>query len=261
MMNRYVEHTDYGTQYLNWRNNSTNRYNDIWWGYDYAGQFNDLYEIWDAPIMDNLGNSQLKPGDYCYEDWNGDGVIDENDLHPIKYGAQTSPVLYYGLTLDLSWKGIDLTAVFQGGAFNNVKYDWYLSTPFIYDKNGPDFFFDRWHMEDASADPLDPRTKWVRGYLPTTSQGSNAMSLNTSTSAASLHEASYIRLKSLELGYTLPKKWVQKVNASSVRVFTNAYNLLTCTGLKYLDPEHPSSGYGTTYPLICTVNFGVNIKF
>ena len=76
-----------------------------------------------------------------------------------------------------------------------------------------------------------------------------------------LHEASYIRLKSLELGYTLPKKWVQKVNASSVRVFTNAYNLLTCTGLKYLDPEHPSSGYGTTYPLICTVNFGVNIKF
>lgn len=261
MMNRYVEHTDYGTQYLNWRNNSTNRYNDIWWGYDYAGQFNDLYEIWDAPIMDNLGNSQLKPGDYCYEDWNGDGVIDENDLHPIKYGAQTTPVLYYGLTFDLSWKGIDLTAVFQGGAFNNVKYDWYLSTPFIYDKNGPDFFFDRWHMEDASADPLDPRTKWVRGYLPTTSQGSNAMSLNTSTSAASLHEASYIRLKSLELGYTLPKKWVQKVNASSVRVFTNAYNLLTFTGLKYLDPEHPSSGYGTTYPLICTVNFGVNIKF
>lgn len=260
-MNRYVEHTDYGTQYLNWRNNSANRYTDIWWGYDYAGQFKDLYEIWNAPIMDKLGNAQLKPGDYSYEDWNGDGVIDENDLHPIKFGAQTTPVLYYGLTFDFSWKGIDLTAVFQGGAFNNVKYDWYLSTPFIYDKNGPDFFYDRWHMEDASADPLDPRTKWIAGYLPTTSQGSSAMGLNTSTSSASLHDASYIRLKSLELGYTFPERWVKKINASSFRVFANAYNLLTITGLKYLDPEHPSSGYGTTYPLICTVNFGVNIKF
>lgn len=260
-MNRYVEHTDYGTQYLNWRNNSANRYTDIWWGYDYAGQFKDLYEIWNAPIMDKLGNAQLKPGDYSYEDWNGDGVIDENDLHPIKFGAQTTPVLYYGLTFDFSWKGIDLTAVFQGGAFNNVKYDWYLSTPFIYDKNGPDFFYDRWHMEDASADPLDPRTKWIAGYLPTTSQGSSAMGLNTSTSSASLHDASYIRLKSLELGYTFHERWVKKINASSFRVFANAYNLLTITGLKYLDPEHPSSGYGTTYPLICTVNFGVNIKF
>lgn len=260
-MNRYVEHTDYGTQYLNWRNNSANRYTDIWWGYDYAGQFKDLYEIWNAPIMDKLGNAQLKPGDYSYEDWNGDGVIDENDLHPIKFGAQTTPVLYYGLTFDFSWKGIDLTAVFQGGAFNNVKYDWYLSTPFIYDKNGPDFFYDRWHMEDASADPLDPRTKWIAGYLPTTSQGSSAMGLNTSTSSASLHDASYIRLKSLELGYTFPERWVKKINASSFRVFANAYNLLTITGIKYLDPEHPSSGYGTTYPLICTVNFGVNIKF
>lgn len=260
-MNRYVEHTDYGTQYLNWRNNSANRYTDIWWGYDYAGQFKDLYEIWNAPIMDKLGNAQLKPGDYSYEDWNGDGVIDENDLHPIKFGAQTTPVLYYGLTFDFSWKGIDLTAVFQGGAFNNVKYDWYLSTPFIYDKNGPDFFYDRWHMEDVSADPLDPRTKWIAGYLPTTSQGSSAMGLNTSTSSASLHDASYIRLKSLELGYTFPERWVKKINASSFRVFANAYNLLTITGLKYLDPEHPSSGYGTTYPLICTVNFGVNIKF
>lgn len=259
-MNRYVEHTDYGTQYLNWKNNSTNRYNDIWWGYDYSGQFTSLQEIWNAPIMDNLGNSQLKPGDYSYEDWNGDGVIDSNDSHPITFGAQTTPVLYYGLTIDMAWKGFDLTAVFQGGAFNNVKYEWYLSTPFIYDKNGPDFFYDRWHMEDASADPMDPRTVWVSGYLPTTSQSSTAMSLNTSTSRASLHDASYVRLKSVEIGYTLPKKWVKRINASSVRVFSNGYNLLTITGLKYLDPEHPSSGYGTTYPLTCTVNFGVSIK-
>jgi len=260
-MNRYVEHTDYGTQYLNWKNNSSNRYNDIWWGYDYSGQFKDYEQIWNWANMDNLGNSELKPGDYAYEDWNGDGIIDSNDQHPIAFGAQSTPVLYYGFTLDFAWRGIDVSAVFQGGAFNQVKYDWYLSTPFIYDKNGPDFFYDRWHMEDPSADPKDPGTKWIKGYLPATSQGSTAMALNTANSSASLHNASYLRLKSLEVGYTIPRKFTGKAGINSMRVFTNAYNLLTFTGLKYLDPEHPSSGYGTTYPLICTVNLGVNIKF
>ena len=237
------------------------RYNDIWWGYDYTGQFGSLEQIWGAPIMDSRGNSELKPGDYSYGDWNGDGVIDDNDKHPIAFGSQSTPVMYYGFTIDMSWKGIDLTAVFQGGAFNNVKYDWYLASPFIYDKNGPAYFYDRYHMSDPSADPKDPRTEWVKGYLPTTSQGSEAMSLNTSTSKASLHDASYLRLKSLEIGYTFPQKWMSKVKVKNLRVFANAYNLFTITGLKYLDPEHPSSGYGTTYPLICTVNFGVNLKF
>jgi len=260
-MNMYVESTDYGTQWLNWKNNSTNRYNDIWWGYDYAGQFQSYSQIFGWANMDSLGNSELKPGDYAYEDWNGDGVIDSNDSHPITFGAQSTPVLYYGFTFDLSWKGIDFAAVFQGGAFNQVKYDWYLSTPFIYDKNGPEFFYDRWHMVDPAADPKDPRTEWIPGYLPTTSQSSTAMALNTATSAASLHNASYLRLKSVELGYTLPKAWTSKIKMQSLRVFANAYNLLTFTGLKYLDPEHPSSGYGTTYPLIMTCNFGVNVKF
>ena len=257
----YVEQEPYGTQYLNWRNMAKDRYNDIWWGYDYTGQFGSLEQIWGAPIMDSRGNSELKPGDYSYGDWNGDGVIDDNDKHPIAFGSQSTPVMYYGFTIDMSWKGIDLTAVFQGGAFNNVKYDWYLASPFIYDKNGPAYFYDRYHMSDPSADPKDPRTEWVKGYLPTTSQGSEAMSLNTSTSKASLHDASYLRLKSLEIGYTFPQKWMSKVKVKNLRVFANAYNLFTITGLKYLDPEHPSSGYGTTYPLICTVNFGVNLKF
>ncbi len=261
LMNIYVEHTDYGTQYLNWKNNSENRYNDIWWGYDYAGQFQNYEQIWSWPIMDSLGNHELKPGDYSYYDWNEDGVIDSGDSHPIAFGAQTTPVLYYGFTIDMQWKGIDLAAVFQGGAFNSVKYDWYLATPFIYDKNGPNFFYDRWHMADPAADPLDPRTEWIPGYLPTTSQGSPAMNLNVSNSRASLRDASYLRLKSLEIGYTFPKAWMSKVRISSLRVFANAYNLLTFTSLKYLDPEHPSSGYGTTYPLIMTTNFGVNIKF
>ncbi|MCR5549199.1 MAG: TonB-dependent receptor [Bacteroidales bacterium] len=261
MMNIYVEHTDYGTKYLDWRNNASNRFNDIWWGYDYAGQFQNYEQIWNWPVMDALGNSELKPGDYSYYDWNEDGVIDDNDIHPIAYGAQTTPVLYYGMTLDFQWKGIDLTAVFQGGALNSVKYDWYLSTPFIYDKNGPDFFYDRWHMADPAADPKDPRTEWIPGYLPTTSQGSTAMNLNVSNSRASIKDASYLRLKSLEIGYTFPEKWMKTAGIESLRVFANAYNLLTFTGLKYLDPEHPSSGYGTTYPLIMTVNFGVNINF
>ena len=150
-----------------------------------------------------------------------------------------------------------MTMLLQGGALSNVMYSWYLSIPFIDNKNGPNFFYDRWHMQDPTADPKDPRTVWVAGYLPTTSQGSTAMSLNSSASTSSIHRTDYLRCKSLELGYTIP----HVLGIKNTRIYCSAYNLFTITGLKYLDPEHPSSGYGLTYPLIRTINFGASLKF
>jgi hypothetical protein len=71
----------------------------------------------------------------------------------------------------------------------------------------------------------------------------------------------YLRLKSIELGYTVPKYLVSKVGISNLRFYVNGYNLLTFCNMKYIDPEHTSDTYGDIYPLNKTVTFGVNVKF
>src|SRR3546814_4730679 len=112
-------------------------------------------------------------GDYKYLDWNEDGVIDDKDVHPImggNYGQQSTPKLSYGMSLFAEYQGFDLSVVFQGGAMGTIMYDWILARPFISDQSGPDFFYDRWLMKDPLADPKDPRTEWVPGTLPPTSQ-------------------------------------------------------------------------------------------
>ncbi len=265
---KVVTRTQDDNQYSNWRNNTNNRYTDIWWGVDSPGQFSSLEQIWGHAIYtgpSKTGNAALKPGDYIYEDWNEDGVIDDKDTHPLRKGRLSTtngiPMLIYGMTLEAQFKGFDFTMVFQGGAFSSIMYNYTLQAPFISDQNGPDFFYDRWHMADPKADPLDPRTKWISGFLPTTSQGSEAMNMNAKTSDSSLHRSDYLRCKSLEIGYSLPSAITNWIGIKGVRVYFSAYNLFTITSLAYLDPEHPNSTFGLLYPLTRTINFGANIKF
>ena len=77
---RYKERTPSGNSYDNWRNNLTDRYNDIWFGYGDGGRYTSWDQIINSPIF--AGNATL-PGDYIYEDWNGDGTIDDMDKYPI----------------------------------------------------------------------------------------------------------------------------------------------------------------------------------
>ncbi len=261
--NVYVERAESTDQYGNWLSNTSNRYNDIWWGYGTEGLFQNYDEIYSYAILDGSGNSYIKPGDYKLEDWNEDGVIDSWDIHPIASGrnAQNTPRIFFGSTFSAQFKGFDLTAVFQGGALMTVKYSDFLSNPFYFDMNGADIFYDRWHMEDPTADPKDPNTVWVSGTYPTISQSSPAMGLNFSTNSMTVKRADYVRLKSIELGYTLPKSITDKVGLQGVRIYGTAYNLFTLTKLKYLDPEHPSSNNDLLYPLMRTINFGGSINF
>lgn len=125
-------------------------------------------------------------------------------------------------------------------------------------------------MDDAScgaarepaANPYDPATKWVAGEYGYTGSTANP------NSEHGLQNARYLRLKNLEIGYSLPKKWLTKVGIENVRIYASAYNLLTITGLDYLDPEfyiHPSDGgasnMGYFYPINKTYTIGLNVKF
>jgi len=115
-------------------------------------------------------------------------------------------------------------------------------------------FLDRYHPTDPKADPYDPNTVWTPGYFALTGSTANTNSLSN------IHSAAYVRLKSAELGYTLPDGVAKKLGIKGARIFANGYNILTITGLKYLDPEHPSANYGYLYPLDKIYSIGVNVK-
>lgn len=261
--NRYVERTESGNSYSNWMStNNTNRYNDIWMGWGANGRFETWTDLaYAAAYGKGNGSNNSLPGDYIYEDWNGDGVIDDNDKHPIattvsKNGAnQNYPLLNFGLTLSGEWKGLDCNLTFQGAGMSYVAYGDQLSQPLGWNGNALDMFLDRWHPVDPKADPYDPANSWYTGYY---SYGGTTPDQN---SEFSIQKGDYMRLKTIEIGYTFPQKWTKVVKVQSLRLYVNAYNLFTITNVKGLDPEKPSALYGQMYPLNRTYNFGASITF
>jgi len=261
----YQERNRDGNSYSNWRNNPNNRYNDIWFGLGYEGQFQNYDEIVNSPFFTGRGTL---PGDYIYEDWNADGVIDGMDEYPIATsinpnsnevaggGARRNiPLLTFGSTFSFDYKGFDLNFLLQGGAMSYVAYGEQLIIPLAFDGNALDIFMDRWHPTDPTADPYNPATSWTQGYHAYTGTVINEKSRR------GIQNGSYVRLKSAELGYTFPKAWINKAGVSGLRLFASAYNLFTITGIKGVDPEHPAEIYSYLYPNSQTYNFGVSLTF
>lgn len=235
----------------NWRNNTSFRYKNIWWGYKDIGQFQSTEDIANSPVQDGNGNLTLVPGDIKYEDYNHDGVIDDNDIHPI--GRGTTPEIMYGLTFAAQWKGLDCTVFFQGAGNFNAYLSDDTANPLFNGANTLTAFMNRWHHEDI----YDTSTPWIPGKYPSTY--ASGKQNNQKVSTFWLQDASYLRLKELQIGYTLPKAWLQHIGLESVRVFFSGYNLLTFTGMELLDPES-TGGKGRYYPQQKIISFGLNIK-
>ena len=131
-------------------------------------------------------------------------------------------------------------------------------------------YFDRWHAADATADPYDPNTKWVSGKYPALRKSfdgtlDNGNSWGQGAISFWNPDATYLRVKSVELGYNLPKDFCKKLGLSSGRIYVNGFNLFTFCNklLKNADPEREERDWGANlaYPLMRTYNFGVNINF
>lgn len=236
-----------------WRNRTNNRNKDIWWGYTASGQYQNHQQIRDSRTPTSL---LTMPGDWYYQDWNEDGQIDDKDMHPI--ATQNMPVLNFGLTIDLMYKGFDATLNFQGAAKVYSEYGEALVEPLSFDGGALERFLDRWHPKDIGSDWFSPATEWIPGYYPVTGH-------NTGLGTASVQNASYLRLKTLEVGYTLPRPIVSKVGIKNLRVYVSAYNLFTITGLKDMDPERPGTDTSIvayySYPNNKTYNVGAIVKF
>ena len=214
--------------------------------------------------QDALG-SQWSAGDIMYKDLNGDGKIDAGsstlgDPGDKKIIGNSTPRYRFGLTLDGSWKGFDLSLFFQGVA----KRDYLLSGPYFWGaRNGQwhSVGFDyHWDFFRPEGDPLGGN---VDSYYPRPlfDQGSK----NQQDQTRYLQNAAYVRLKNLQLGYTFPKAWVNKIGLQNLRLYFSGDNLFTITGLHgYYDPEALGAAgdqMGKVYPLSRTYSVGMNINF
>ena len=254
-MNLYKEQAPYKNAYLNWRNNGADRWQNIGWGYKAIGQFSSYEEILNAPIQDGQGNISLMPGDVKLEDFNHDGVINDLDQQPVNRDG--TPEIFFGMNLSVQWKGVDFSMMLQGAT--HYTYAIQYREPFLQKGlgNGYQMFTDRWHRED----PTDLNSKWIAGRFPTT----RINSVPDSNGYASTYwnpNVWYLRLKNIELGYTLPKNLTLKAGIQSFRVYVGGYNLLTFapSSVDGMDPEG-SALYGMYYPQMKTVNLGFNVEF
>jgi len=250
--NLFYEHGAIGSSWRNWQNNQTNRLQGVQSGLQGAGQFQSWNDILASPTY--IGRGTIV-GDYIYEDWNGDGEINGNDVHPIRYNQY--PWMNFSLIADASYKGFDLNFLFQGSALSSLVYGEQLREPLWGNGNSGAMvqFLDRWHPADPKADPYDPQTVWISGHYAYTG------TLPDPNSSFNVVNSAYLRLKSVELGYTIPSRYVTKAGVKNLRLSVNAYNLFTITKVKYVDPEHPNDLYGYIYPLNKTYSVGLNIKF
>ncbi len=239
----------YGNSYERWRyDNLTNRYQGVQFGYEAIGRFDNWEEIW---AFDQYKENNVLPGDYQYQDWNGDGEINGLDEHP--YAFDQTPWMNYSLNFGFDWKGLDFSMLWQGTAMGSFMYDEPLYS--IWGENGGgalEIFMDRWHPVGNYSDVYDPNLKWTSGHYAFTGHSPHKNSEFNRVSTA------YLRLKSIEVGYTIPMK---EKTGFGLRVYVNAYNPITITGVKYVDPEHPDSDMGRMYPLNKTITAGLSFSF
>ena len=198
-------------------------------------------------------NQTTYPGDLIYEDYNEDGKIDDDDRQIV---GSLVPRYTYGLTLDFAWKGIGLSAQFQGVGKANAYISGYFTQPCV--SGGT---FRKEHLDSWTADNPDaafPRLSYVSD-------------LNRKASTFWMADASYLRLKNLQLSYTLPASVSRKIKAKSIMLFANATNLFTISDYyQGYDPETAYQGgengattgsIGDNYPLVRTFTIGAEIRF
>ena len=244
-----------------YRASGVNRYANIFWGYEAIGQFKSFEEINNYPVnIDNEGNRTLRPGSIIYKDQNGDGVINGYDERPIGYTTTGQPNIQYGLQLGFDFKGFDFSADFSGGALYSWNQNWEMRWP--YQNTGAlrkAIYDDRWHR----ADIFDLNSAWIPGKYPALSFNESWRSDYNNGSYNStfwLHNVKYLRARTIELGYSLPQRILDRLKINRARIYVNGYNLFSVDNLSAyeVDPEIADDN-GLQYPQNKFVNIGFNI--
>lgn len=219
-------------------------------GYIAEGLFQSQAEINAAPKLEGY---TAQPGDIKYRDLNGDGLINQFDQTAI---GQNKPLIFYGLNFGIKFKSFDLSAIIQGVSNRKIYIDGSNEWPFqLSPSNGIQVFgqsfgqawqhnLNRWTPENAA-----------NATFPRVSLGNNIN--NYAVSTYWFHSGDYLRVRNIELGYTLPKYLIKKIKLNRARVFVSGTNLLTLASFDRIDPEVNEGAY----PIQRVINLGLNVKF
>lgn len=229
-------------------------------GFRLGQEFGYLID-WDSPgngyftSQDEIDNyypygfgGKPRVGDFVYKDVNGDGVIDQKDLSPIGYST-TVPGLNYGISLGLNFKGIDFNVLFSGLG----RYSKYYSGQGVVEWTKQGTYFD-WTRNGWTEE------RYKNGEKITYPAISTSQTVSHTENDFFIQNRSFLRLKNIELGYTLPERFLSKVGVKALRVYVSGQNLFVWDNLRitHIDPEQNNS-YG--YPITKNVTLGLNINF
>ena len=224
------------------------------YGYEIEGIYQSDEEIHNHLVtFDRSGNPVnsysglvAAPGDIRFKDQNKDGIIDID--HDRVALGDPSPDFLYSLNAGVKFKGFDLSIFLQGVYGGEGWSSGELVSPFFNGYNTAGWMVDRWT-------PEKPNNTYQRVYIDN--------QRSAIKSAYYVEDMSYLRLKNLELGYTIPSQWLSKISLSGVRIYVSGQNLFTLTSYKGFDPERagvqPTNIY--SYPLVKTFTTGINVTF
>ena len=200
-------------------------------------------------------------GDIKYKDIDGNGVI--NDLDKVPIGKSTTPEIIYGMGFSTGFKGFDFSIFFQGSANSSFFIDTWRSSPFISVQDTEEQggftgitnnqLLKVWADSHWSEQNRDIYAKW-----PRLSANQNVILNNQQPSTWFIQEGAFLRLKSIELGYTLPTTLASKMHMTKLRLYASATNLHSWSTFKLWDPE--LAGNGFKYPIQRVINFGINLS-
>lgn len=231
-----------------------------YFGYKTDGLFQSYDEIANSSLP--VGAS-VQPGDVKYVDQNEDGVIDEKDRVIL---GNAFPRYTFGFTYNMTWKGFDLNVMLQGVGKRSMYLRGELIEPFH--SNYSYCIYE--HQLDFWT-PTNPDARWPRLVAPGSSSSTNNWGM--AGSDIYLLNAAYLRVKNIQIGYTLPKALTQKFGVQKLRVSVNTENPLTFTKNSFIDPESSEFGSdmggiggigansGRNYPTLTYYGFGLDIEF
>jgi len=201
-----------------------------------------------------------KPGDFHYADVNKDGVVDDRDKLPV--GFSDIPESTYGFSYGFNWKGIDFSMMWQGAFHVSLNIASESLYEFCEGGKVMDIHQGRWayYTDPFTGEQIDTRATATYPRLH-----SQSSSPNWTTNSFFLYNSSYLKLRNMEIGYTLPIKQLKVLGINQLRVYANANNLLTFSKVKQLDPEGPGYGgnqeRGWNYPQLAIYSMGLNVTF
>lgn len=220
-------------------------------GYRTDGFFNYQGDVVNRPYY-GFSGATVQRGDLKFIDVDGDGIVDQNDMVPTGY-SKDIPEIIYGFSFGFSYKGFDFSTLFQGVANSSLMLTQMSGWAFDAGWRATlDVFNERW-----SEERFNNGEKITQPRLSSNGAQNN---INNVSSDHLIQSTDYLRLKNMEIGYTVSSDYLKKSGITSARIYLNGSNLLTFTNLKNIDPESKSTT-GAYYPLTRVFNMGINVNF